>query len=85
MDFLIRYEARLEGKLAKGGDAAMLESGTRPVGAQAAADLGDASSAGQMLDAYVSYASRLRGTQLTAVQTDTLVQVAATVRAAGIR
>ena len=38
MDFLIRYEARLEGKLAKGGDAAMLESGTRPVGAQAAAD-----------------------------------------------
>jgi len=40
MDFLIRYEARLEGKAISGGrgDAAMLESGTRPVGAQAAAD-----------------------------------------------
>ena len=39
MDFLIRYEARLEGKaLGRSGDAAMLESGTRPVGAQAAAD-----------------------------------------------
>ena len=54
-------------------------------GAQAAADLGDAYSAAQMLDAYISYASRLRGTQLAAVQTDTLIQIAGTVRAAGIR
>jgi hypothetical protein len=39
MDFLIRYEARLENKhLGRPSEAAMLESGTRPVGAQAAAD-----------------------------------------------
>jgi hypothetical protein len=54
-------------------------------GAQAAVDLGDAYSAAQMLDAYISYASRLRGTQLPVVQTDALIQIAATVRAAGIR
>lgn len=40
MDFLIRYEARLESQhsLGRGGDAAMLESGRSAVGAQAAAD-----------------------------------------------
>ena len=39
MDFLIRYESRLEGKTSGGrGDAALLEGGTRPVGAQGAAD-----------------------------------------------
>jgi biopolymer transport protein ExbB len=38
MDFLIRYEARLEGSAHGRSDAGMLEGGTKPVGAQAAAD-----------------------------------------------
>jgi hypothetical protein len=36
MDFLIRYEAGLEARLGKSGDAAMLESGGSRVGAATA-------------------------------------------------
>jgi len=51
-------------------------------GAKAAASLGDASGQAQHLDAYVSYLARLRGRQLPAVQTDTLILLAQTVKAA---
>ena len=53
-------------------------------GAVAAADLGDAYGAAQQLESYVSYLKKLRGTQLPAVQTDTLMLIARTVQA-GIR
>ena len=53
--------------------------------AAAAADSGDAAGAAKQLDAYIAYASRLRGTQLPAVQTDTLVQIALGVKAGVVR
>jgi prepilin-type N-terminal cleavage/methylation domain-containing protein/prepilin-type processing-associated H-X9-DG protein len=54
-------------------------------GAKAAASLGDAYGQAQHLDAYVSYLARLRGRQLPAMQTDTLILLAQTVKAAAIR
>jgi prepilin-type N-terminal cleavage/methylation domain-containing protein/prepilin-type processing-associated H-X9-DG protein len=53
--------------------------------ADAAFDAGDAYGATRQLDAYVAYVAKLRGTQLPAVQTDTLVLIARTVSAGGSR
>jgi prepilin-type N-terminal cleavage/methylation domain-containing protein/prepilin-type processing-associated H-X9-DG protein len=53
--------------------------------AGAALDSGDAYSAAQQLDSYVAYLGRLRGTQLPALQTDTLMLIARTVNAGGTR
>jgi prepilin-type processing-associated H-X9-DG protein len=54
-------------------------------GAAAAADLGDAYGSAQQLDSYLAYVKKLRGTQLPAVQTDTLMLIARTLKAGGIR
>jgi prepilin-type N-terminal cleavage/methylation domain-containing protein/prepilin-type processing-associated H-X9-DG protein len=54
-------------------------------GAVAAADLGDAYGAAQQLESYLSYLKKLRGTQLPAGQTDTLMLIARTLQAGGIR
>ncbi len=54
-------------------------------GATAAADLGDAYGAAQQLDSYLAYVAKLRGTQLPALQTDTLMLIARTLKAGGIR
>ena len=53
--------------------------------AGAALDAGDAYGAAQQLDSYVTYLGKLRGTQLPAVQTDTLILIARTVNAGGTR
>jgi prepilin-type N-terminal cleavage/methylation domain-containing protein len=54
-------------------------------GAAAAADLGDTSGAARQLESYAAYATKLRGTQLPAVQTDALIQIARTLSVGGIR
>jgi prepilin-type N-terminal cleavage/methylation domain-containing protein len=53
--------------------------------ATAAATIGAAATEAQQLDAYIAYLQKLRGTQLPAVQTDTLIQIARTLKAGGIR
>jgi prepilin-type N-terminal cleavage/methylation domain-containing protein len=53
--------------------------------AASAARVGDASAEAQQLEAYIAYLQKLRGTQLPAVQTDTLIHIAQTVLAWGVR
>jgi prepilin-type N-terminal cleavage/methylation domain-containing protein/prepilin-type processing-associated H-X9-DG protein len=53
--------------------------------AATAAVIGDTSTEAQQLDAYIADLEKLRGTRLPAVQTDTLIQIARTLKTGGLR
>jgi prepilin-type N-terminal cleavage/methylation domain-containing protein/prepilin-type processing-associated H-X9-DG protein len=53
--------------------------------AATAASIGDTSTEAQQLDAYIAYLQKLRGTRLPAVQTDTLIEIARTLKTGGLR